>query len=116
MCEPHSLPLLCLLSITAQWDIIAGLSVGFMVVPQAMSYAAMVGLPSVFGLYGAFAAPMAYSLFGSSRELAIGPVAITSLLISAALKDLVPGSADIVDPQHPEPDQVRVGMGWGGGG
>lgn len=49
---------------------------------------------SVYGLYGAFL-PAA---FGSSKELAVGPVAVTSLLISSSLKGVVPGSADITNP------------------
>lgn len=45
-----------------QSDVIAGLSVGFMVVPQSMSYANLAGLPSVYGLYGSFLPVLAYAL------------------------------------------------------
>lgn len=55
----------------------AGLSVGAMVIPQGMSYANLAGLPYVFGLYGAFVPCLVYSLFGSSRQLAVGPVAVS---------------------------------------
>ena len=63
-----SLPALLL-----QWDLLAGISVGFMVVPQAMSYANLAGVPSVIGLYGAFLPVMVYALFGSSKQLGVGP-------------------------------------------
>lgn len=89
-----------------QWDLIAGLSVGFMVVPQGMSYANIAGLPSVYGLYGAFLPVLVYAVFGGSRELAVGPVAVTSLLLSSALKQLVPGSEEISNPNKPLDDQV----------
>ena len=56
-------------------DVLAGLCVGFMVVPQGMSYANLASLPAVFGLYGAFVPNMVYAMFGSSRQLAVGPVA-----------------------------------------
>ncbi len=47
----------------------AGLTVGVMTVPQSLSYARIAGLPSQFGLYGAFAPVLGYALFGSSRQL-----------------------------------------------
>lgn len=52
----------------------------------------------MFGLYGALTPVLVYAVFGSSRELAVGPVAVTSLLISSSLKEVVPGSADITNP------------------
>jgi len=98
---------------TYQWsrwilnDLIAGISVGFMVVPQGMSYANSAGLPSVYGLYGAFLPCLVYCLVGSSRQLAVGPVAVTSLLISANLKPLVPCVSAIANPNTvTDPDQV----------
>lgn len=66
-------------------DLIAGLTVGVMVVPQGMSYAKIAGLPVEYGLYTAFVPAFFYALFGSSRQLAIGPVALISLLISSGL-------------------------------
>ncbi|PNG99947.1 Proton/sulfate cotransporter 2, partial [Tetrabaena socialis] len=89
-------------------DIVAGLSVGFMVVPQGLSYANLAGLPSVYGLYGAFLPCIVYALVGSSRQLAVGPVAVTSLLIGTKLKDLVPGSAAIANPNTPTAEQVPI--------
>eukprot|EP01023_Acetabularia_acetabulum_P017954 TRINITY_DN19038_c0_g1_i2.p1 TRINITY_DN19038_c0_g1~~TRINITY_DN19038_c0_g1_i2.p1 ORF type:complete len:768 (-),score=144.29 TRINITY_DN19038_c0_g1_i2:2692-4830(-) len=91
---------------TYQWrsfiiaDIIAGLTVGIMVIPQSMSYAGIAGLPPNFGLYGAFYPVLAYAVFGSSRQLAVGPVAITSLLLEEGLTPLVPGKENIHDASH----------------
>ena len=52
-----------------QSDLAAGLSVAAMVVPQGLSYAKLAGLPSVWGLYGAFVPCIIYGLFGSSKQL-----------------------------------------------
>jgi sulfate transporter 4 len=52
----------------------------------------------VYGLYGALLPVLVYAVFGSSKELAVGPVAVTSLLISSSLKEVVPGSVDITNP------------------
>eukprot|EP01025_Chloroclados_australasicus_P052553 TRINITY_DN612_c0_g2_i2.p2 TRINITY_DN612_c0_g2~~TRINITY_DN612_c0_g2_i2.p2 ORF type:complete len:667 (-),score=99.60 TRINITY_DN612_c0_g2_i2:54-2054(-) len=88
---------------TYQWrsfliaDLIAGLTVGVMVIPQSMSYAGIAGLPPNYGLYGAFYPVLAYAVFGSSRQLAVGPVAITSLLLEEGLTPLVPGKEHIHD-------------------
>lgn len=66
-------------------DIIAGLTVGVMVIPQSMSYANIAGLPYIYGMYAACVPAMVYAIFGQSRQLAVGPVAMVSLLISAGL-------------------------------
>eukprot|EP00798_Chlamydomonas_sp_ICE-L_P032252 gene32252-16818_t len=87
-----------------QWlicDITAGLSVGFMVIPQGLSYAGLAGLPAVYGLYGAFLPCIIYTLFGSSRQLAVGPVAVTSLIISANLQRIVSCANAIDNPNKP---------------
>lgn len=75
----------------SQWDIIAGLSVGAMMVPSGLSYAAIAGLPAVMGLYSAFVPCLVYALFGSSRQLSVGPVALTSLLIGTGMAEVLPG-------------------------
>ncbi|KAL4548022.1 hypothetical protein Ndes2526B_g07232 [Nannochloris sp. 'desiccata'] len=69
-------------------DILAGLSVGAMVIPQGMSYAKLAGLPQEYGLYGAFVPCIVYALLGSSRQLAVGPVAVTSVLLGNGLESL----------------------------
>ncbi|GAX84213.1 hypothetical protein CEUSTIGMA_g11636.t1 [Chlamydomonas eustigma] len=80
------------------FDLIAGVSVGFMVVPQGIAYASSAGVPSVFGLYGAFLPCIVYSLMGTSRQLSVGPVAVTSLLIYANLQSLIPCASSISNP------------------
>lgn len=82
------------------WDIIAGLSVGAMVVPQGMSYANLAGLPYVYGLYGAFVPCLFYAVLGSSKQLAVGPVAVTSMLLASGLADLFDGNVND-DPNNP---------------
>lgn len=69
-----------------------------MVVPQGLSYAVSAGVPSVFGLYGAFLPCIVYALLGSSKQLAVGPVAVTSLLIYANLQAALPCAASISNP------------------
>jgi SulP family sulfate permease len=70
-------------------DLAAGLTVGAMLVPQAMAYALLAGLPPEIGLYAATVPVVVYALFGTSRQLAVGPVAIVSLLTASALAPLV---------------------------
>lgn len=70
-------------------DLAAGLTVGAMLVPQAMAYALLAGLPPEIGLYAATIPVVIYALFGTSRQLAVGPVAIVSLLTASALAPLV---------------------------
>ena len=59
--------------IVLQADTVAGLTVGVMTVPQALSYARTAGLPSEYALYGAFTPVLAYAMFGSSPQLVRGP-------------------------------------------
>lgn len=69
----------------ATGDLTAGIIVAIMLVPQAMAYALLAGLPPEIGLYASMAPPIIYALFGSSRTLAVGPVAVASLMVAAAL-------------------------------
>lgn len=75
-------------------DVAAGLSVGAMVIPQGMSYAKLAGLPQEYGLYGAFVPCIAYALLGSSRQLAVGPVAVTSIMLANGLSGIFPELED----------------------
>ena len=70
-------------------DLAAGVTVGAMLVPQAMAYALIAGLPPAVGLYAATIPVIVYALFGTSRQLAVGPVAIVSLLTASALAPIV---------------------------
>lgn len=69
-------------------DLVAGVSVALVLVPQSLAYAELAGLPAVHGLYAAAAAPIAASVVGSSPYLQTGPVALTSLLTIGALAPL----------------------------
>lgn len=66
-------------------DIIAGLTVGVLLIPQGMAYALIAGLPPVFGLYAALMPQVVYAFLGTSRQLAVGPVAMDSLMVAAGL-------------------------------
>lgn len=69
-------------------DIIGGVTVALVLVPQSMAYAQLAGLPAYYGLYAAFLPPLIAALFGSSRQLATGPVAVVSLMTATALEPL----------------------------
>jgi SulP family sulfate permease len=62
-------------------DLIAGLTVAIMLIPQGMAYALLAGLPPIYGLYAGIVPLLLYAFFGSSRQLSVGPVALVSLLI-----------------------------------
>lgn len=69
-------------------DVVAGLTTAVMLVPQAMAYALLAGLDPIVGLYASTIPLALYALFGSSRELAVGPVAMVSLLVATAIASL----------------------------
>jgi MFS superfamily sulfate permease-like transporter len=69
-------------------DFIAGLTVALILIPQSMAYAQLAGLPAHYGLYASLMPPMIAAFFGSSRQLATGPVAMVSLMTAAALEPL----------------------------
>lgn len=66
-------------------DLAAGLTVGIMLIPQGMAYALLAGLPPIYGLYAATLPLIIYALLGTSRQLAVGPVAMDSLLTATAV-------------------------------
>ncbi len=72
-----------------QADLFAGISVALILIPQSMAYARLAGLPAYYGLYAASLPPIIAALFGSSRHLATGPVAIVSLMTVAALEPII---------------------------
>ncbi|MDB5960666.1 MAG: sulfate:proton symporter [Massilia sp.] len=75
-------------------DISAGVIVAMMMVPQAMAYAVVAGLPPVAGLYASILPPLLYAIFGTSMTQSVGPMAIISLMTASSLAPLaVPGSA-----------------------
>jgi len=75
-------------------DLLAGVIVTVMVIPQSLAYALLAGLPAVVGLYASLLPAVLYAILGTSRTLAIGPVAIIALMTGAALSSVAPpGSA-----------------------
>ncbi|KAF5466090.1 hypothetical protein F2P56_016048 [Juglans regia] len=66
-------------------DLIAGITIASLAVPQGISYASLANLPPILGLYSSFVPPLVYAMLGSSRDLAVGTVAVASLLISSLL-------------------------------
>ena len=72
-------------------DLRAGATVGVLVIPQAMAYAALAGVPPIAGLYAAMVSLVVYAIFGTSRFISVGPVAIDSLLTAAAVAPLADG-------------------------
>ncbi|MDT8862209.1 solute carrier family 26 protein [Alkalihalobacillus sp. MEB130] len=78
-------------------DMSAGLIVAVMLIPQGMAYAMLAGLPPVIGLYASTIPIIVYALFGTSRQLAVGPVAMDSLLVLAGVSVLAePGTAEFI--------------------
>jgi sulfate permease, SulP family len=75
-------------------DFISGLTVALVLIPQSMAYAQLAGLPAYYGLYASLFPPMLAALFGSSRQLATGPVAIVSLMTNAALGPLATAGSE----------------------
>ena len=79
---------------TLQNDAVAGLTVGVMLIPQGMAYAVIAGLPPIYGLYAGLVPLLAYPLFGSSRQLAMGPTAIDMLIVAAGIGTLAQAGTD----------------------
>lgn len=81
-------------STTLRMDFLSGLTVALILIPQSMAYAQLAGMPVHYGLYASLLPPLLAALFGSSRQLATGPVAIVSLMTSAALGPLATTGSD----------------------
>jgi SulP family sulfate permease len=79
-------------------DLAAGFTVAVVLIPQAMAYAMLAGLPPVYGLYAAVLAPIIASMWGSLQQLSTGPIAILSLLVLTTLCPLAePGTARYIE-------------------
>ncbi|MDX1456953.1 MAG: sulfate permease [Marinobacter sp.] len=74
-------------------DLVAALIVTLMLIPQSLAYALLAGLPTEMGLYASMLPLVLYAVFGTSRTLSVGPVAITALMTAAALEPLAPVSS-----------------------
>lgn len=75
-------------------DLVAGLVVGVITVPQAIAYAFLAGLPPEAGLYACLLPMVIYALLGSSRQLVVGPVAVAALMVAAAVSEYAPAYSD----------------------
>ena len=69
-------------------DLVAGITVGIILIPQGIAYALIAGLPPIYGLYCALVPQIMYAIFGSSRQVAIGPVAMDSLIVATGVSTL----------------------------
>lgn len=85
-------------------DLIAGLTVAIMLVPQGMAYALLTGVPPIYGLYGGLIPLFLYALFGTSRQMSIGPVAISALLVLG-------GISELATPETPEYISLVITVG-----
>ncbi|PIN25976.1 Sulfate/bicarbonate/oxalate exchanger SAT-1 and related transporters (SLC26 family) [Handroanthus impetiginosus] len=70
-------------------DIVSGLTIASLAIPQGISYAKLANLPPIVGLYSSFVPPLIYAVLGSSRDLAVGPVSIASLIMGSMLRQEV---------------------------
>jgi len=75
-------------------DFIAGLTVSIILIPQGIAYALIAGLPPIYGLYCALVPQLVYAIFGSSRQVAIGPVAMDSLIVATGVSTLALAGSD----------------------
>ena len=73
---------------TLSADVIAAIIVTIMLIPQSLAYALLAGLPPEVGLYASIAPLVIYAIFGTSMTLAVGPVAVASLMTASAIGEL----------------------------
>ena len=89
-------------------DVLSGVTVSIMLVPQSLAYATLAGLPPEWGLYAAISPLIVYLFMGTSPKLAVGPVATTSIMVASAV-EAVAGNGDEDDPEYAEKYQ-RIAM------
>lgn len=78
-------------------DLKAGLTCGAMLIPQGMAYAVIAGMPPIYGLYAGVIPLLVYPVFGTSRHLSVGPVAVDMLIVAAGVTMIAgPGSPDFI--------------------
>jgi SulP family sulfate permease len=75
-------------------DFIAGIIVSIILIPQGIAYALIAGIPPIYGLYCALVPQLVYAIFGSSRQVAIGPVAMDSLIVATGVSTLALAGSD----------------------
>ena len=76
-------------------DLLAGLTVAIMLIPQGMAYALLAGLPPIYGLYAGIVPLLLYAFFGTSRQLSVGPVALVSLLILSGVSQFAEPKSEL---------------------
>src|SRR4051795_9223547 len=74
-----------------RWDLIAGITLAFFVLPESMAYATLAGLPTYFGIYCCLAAGLVFAIFTTSRHVAVGPTSSISLMIGSTVAVLSGG-------------------------
>jgi len=75
-------------------DLVAGIIVGIVLIPQGIAYALIAGLPPIYGLYCALVPQVMYAIFGTSRQVAVGPVAMDSLIVATGVSTLALAGSD----------------------
>ncbi|KAJ2379608.1 hypothetical protein IW150_000030 [Coemansia sp. RSA 2607] len=81
-------------------DLVAGVTVGVVVIPQGMAYAKLAQLPPEFGLYSSFVGCAMYFIFATSKDITIGPVAVMSTLMGNILTDVMPHLPQYADTPY----------------
>jgi hypothetical protein len=90
-----------MISDTLTSDLVAAVIVTIMLIPQSLAYALLAGLPPEMGIYASIAPIILYAIFGTSRALAVGPVAVVSLMTAAAVGRIAEvGSTDYITRQR----------------
>jgi len=79
-------------------DLVAGITVGTVLIPQGMAYAMLAGMPPIYGLYASIVPLLVYALLASSTKLSVGPVAVSALLVLAGISQIAePGSTQYIE-------------------
>lgn len=79
-------------------DLVAALTVWALVIPEAMAYASLAGMPPEYGLYAALVAPLAYAIFGTSRQLNVGPSSTVAVVSFSVIAPLAAGDPELFIP------------------